>query len=98
MVNLMIHENENIPESNQQLREAKKISIKVQYLIEGGKGSAVLGAQHQDVDCCLICGDADYHEENLIYYCEFCQLSVHQNCYGLRNRMDQTKQFLCMAC
>lgn len=46
MVTLMIHENENIPNYNQQLRDAKKISLKVQDLIEGGKGGTVLGAVH----------------------------------------------------
>ena len=32
---------------------------------------------------CKICNDGDYQEDNLIVYCSQCQITVHQNCYGI---------------
>jgi hypothetical protein len=32
---------------------------------------------------CLVCNDGDYEENDLIVYCSECQLTVHQNCYGI---------------
>ena len=37
----------------------------------------------KDDECCLVCGDADYEEDNLIGFCDMCGLSVHRQCYGL---------------
>jgi hypothetical protein len=83
MISLMIHENENVNANNQQLIQAKKVSFKLQDILESEKASAVLDAKHRDEDCCLICGDADYQEDNALGYCELCQLSAHYRCYGL---------------
>jgi hypothetical protein len=32
---------------------------------------------------CLICNDGDYEDNDLIVYCSICQMTVHQNCYGI---------------
>ena len=32
---------------------------------------------------CLVCNDGDYEDNNLIVYCSICQMTVHQNCYGI---------------
>lgn len=57
----------------------------------------LLGASNKDEECCLVCGDADYEEDNLIGYCDLCGLSVHKNCYGLGHDAFK-KEFICLAC
>ena len=31
---------------------------------------------------CVICNSEDYEDDNLIVFCESCQLCAHQKCYG----------------
>eukprot|EP00477_Mikrocytos_mackini_P001509 GAHX01001624.1.p1 GENE.GAHX01001624.1~~GAHX01001624.1.p1 ORF type:complete len:1753 (+),score=268.04 GAHX01001624.1:200-5458(+) len=33
--------------------------------------------------CCCICLKEDFSDENQIVFCEFCDVSVHQGCYGI---------------
>lgn len=32
---------------------------------------------------CMICNYGDYGEKNLIVICDYCDLAVHQDCYGI---------------
>jgi hypothetical protein len=43
----------------------------------------VLGLCNYDEIKCLVCNDGDYEENDLIVYCEDCQITVHQSCYGI---------------
>mmetsp|Transcript_24453 Transcript_24453/g.32764 ORF Transcript_24453/g.32764 Transcript_24453/m.32764 type:complete len:153 (+) Transcript_24453:901-1359(+) len=51
----------------------------------------------KDDECCLVCGDTDYEEENMIGFCDLCGLSVHRECYGLL-LLDATTDFVCFNC
>ena len=51
----------------------------------------------KDDECCLVCGDADYEEDNLIGFCDMCGLSVHRQCYGL-DKLDAQTDFKCHNC
>ena len=55
------------------------------------------GHMKKDDECCLICGDADYEEDNLIGFCDICGLSVHQECYGIK-KFDSETEFKCNNC
>lgn len=45
---------------------------------------------------CLVCNDGDYEDNDLIVYCSKCQMTVHQNCYGITNIPDE--DWLCYPC
>lgn len=45
---------------------------------------------------CLVCNDGDYEDNNLIVYCSNCQMTVHQNCYGIVNIPEE--DWLCYPC
>lgn len=51
----------------------------------------------KDEECCLICGDTDYEEDNMIGFCDLCGLSIHRECYGL-DVLDNTTDFICNNC
>ena len=51
----------------------------------------------KDEECCLVCGDAAYEEDNMIGFCDMCGLSVHRECYGL-DVLDSTTDFVCNNC
>ena len=51
----------------------------------------------KDEECCLVCGDTDYEDENMIGFCDLCGLSVHRECYGLEF-LDATTDFICNNC
>lgn len=51
----------------------------------------------KDEECCLVCGDADYEDENMIGFCDMCGLSVHRECYGLE-KLDAETDFVCNNC
>lgn len=51
----------------------------------------------KDEECCLVCGDTDYEDENMIGFCDLCGLSVHKECYGLFI-LDATTDFKCYNC
>ena len=57
----------------------------------------LVGHMKKDEECCLICGDADYEEDNLIGFCDICGLSVHQDCYGI-GKLDSETEFKCDNC
>ncbi len=40
--------------------------------------------EEEDVPCC-ICNDGDYMEDDLIVFCDGCDVAVHQQCYGIPN-------------
>lgn len=50
----------------------------------------------QDDIVCVICNDGDYEENDLIVYCSSCQLTVHQNCYGIQSLPDE--DWICNVC
>ena len=59
----------------------------------------LIGAANTDEECCLVCGDADYEDDNLIGYCDKCGLSVHNRCYGLKpDAFEKDKEFVCYGC
>jgi|LauGreDrversion4_2_1035121.scaffolds.fasta_scaffold4116007_1 hypothetical protein len=37
----------------------------------------------RDEECCLVCGQTDYEDENQIGFCDQCGISVHSRCLGL---------------
>lgn len=45
---------------------------------------------------CLVCNDGDYEDNNLIVYCSKCQMTVHQQCYGIISIPDE--DWLCYPC
>lgn len=51
----------------------------------------------KDEECCLVCGDTAYEEDNMIGFCDLCGLSVHRACYGLLV-LDSTTDFTCNNC
>ena len=51
----------------------------------------------KDEECCLVCGNTDYEDENMIGFCDLCGLSVHRECYGL-DVLDATTDFVCNNC
>eukprot|EP00347_Sterkiella_histriomuscorum_P008598 403344481 len=50
-----------------------------------------------DDDCCFVCGDGDYEDDNLIVYCGKCNISSHQKCYGIDN-LDDDVDWICNNC
>lgn len=50
----------------------------------------------QDDIVCVVCNDGDYEENDLIVYCSSCQLTVHQNCYGIQNLPEE--DWICNIC
>jgi len=39
-----------------------------------------------DMECvCLICNDGEVTPHNRIVFCEGCEISIHQKCYGIKN-------------
>ncbi|CAN0222550.1 unnamed protein product, partial [Ectocarpus sp. 13 AM-2016] len=46
-------------------------------------------------DLCEICG-FDTEPDNLIVYCESCNMGVHQTCYGISE--IPTKEWYCSPC
>ena len=43
-----------------------------------------------------MCNDGDYEDNDLIVYCALCQLTVHQNCYGIINIPED--DWICNLC
>ena len=46
----------------------------------------------------MVCGYDDYEENNKIIYCESCDISLHQNCYGLSFMSSQDISFMDFVC
>lgn len=51
--------------------------------------------QEEDAKC-AICNSGDYEENDLIIFCGFCEIPVHQSCYGIE-KVPQSEWF-CLAC
>ena len=45
---------------------------------------------------CQICNSGDYEEEDQIVFCDFCGVSVHQQCYGIDIIPDG--EWFCISC
>lgn len=45
---------------------------------------------------CNICGSGDYEENDLIVFCGFCGIAVHQSCYGVEEIPDG--EWFCISC
>lgn len=55
-----------------------------------------LGIQQKEDDvACLICCTTESHDENLIVYCDGCDITVHQDCYGIQSL---TEKWFCDVC
>lgn len=48
-----------------------------------------------DVPCC-VCGERDYSDNNLIVFCDGCNLAIHQDCQGLKCIPEE--EWYCDAC
>jgi hypothetical protein len=45
---------------------------------------------------CSICGSGDYEENDLIVFCGFCGIAVHQGCYGVEEIPEG--EWFCISC
>lgn len=45
---------------------------------------------------CQVCNSGDYNEKNRIILCDFCNVSVHQDCIGLLEIPE--KEWICQSC
>ena len=45
---------------------------------------------------CFICNNGDLDDNQLIYECESCAITVHQSCYGIKT--DQVEHWKCDCC
>jgi hypothetical protein len=61
------------------------------------KRGLLLGANNRDDEGCMVCGDGDYEDDNLIGFCDYCSLSVHNKCYGLTPEVFK-EDFICYGC
>jgi hypothetical protein len=52
----------------------------------------------ENEDCCMVCGYDDYEDNNKIMYCEVCDISLHQTCYGLSHMNQAEVQYLDFTC
>lgn len=44
--------------------------------------ASLLTDRYEDVALCMICSDGESEEDNVILFCDGCNLAVHQVCYG----------------
>ncbi len=62
-------------------------------------GQILLGSKlMRDEECCLVCGTADYEDDNCIGYCDKCGITVHLHCYGLKSMDSFAGEFVCDQC
>ena len=52
----------------------------------------------ENEDTCMVCGYDDYEDTNKILYCEVCDISLHQNCYGLGGLKANEVTYLDFVC
>ena len=45
---------------------------------------------------CSICNNGDIDQNQLMYECKSCKLTVHQNCYGIKN--ESIRNWICDPC
>lgn len=48
-------------------------------------------------DYCYVCGGEDTEDKNKIVYCEGCNITVHQKCYGM-NELEEGEDWFCLNC
>lgn len=75
---------------------AYNLLFEFKNLLDSNRG-VLLGAKNTDEECCLVCGDADYEDDNLIGFCDCCNMSVHNKCYGLKTE-NFREEFICSGC
>lgn len=67
-------------------------SLKRQMKKTGEKG----GAMKPEEIVCQVCNSGDYQDKNLIVFCSLCNVSTHQNCYGMQKVPKE--DWLCDLC
>ena len=84
-----------LAEKLSRLQEARRDS-----LIENGcqrSGERTKQQGMSDDDTCQVCESGDSDEDNLIVYCEGCNVSVHQKCYGIEGDIS-SRDWFCAQC
>ena len=56
---------------------------------------SLCGEEKDDTACC-VCSDGNFEENNLIVFCDGCNIAVHQLCYGITEVPDGP--YLCSHC
>ena len=51
----------------------------------------------RDDECCLVCGQTDYEDNNQIGFCDQCGISVHAKCLGMNEDVFKG-EFVCDLC
>ena len=52
----------------------------------------------EDLALCAVCQEGDWEDEDQIIFCDECNLSVHQSCYGSGARRIPNGAWYCDAC
>ena len=55
-----------------------------------------LGIQYDDEVACDVCGELDAEEGNELVFCDYCNVCVHQLCYGVPDVPEGP--WLCAPC
>ena len=58
--------------------------------------SEIKEIKDEDDWVCFICNNGDLDDNQLIYECESCSLTVHQSCYGIKT--DKVEHWKCDCC
>ncbi|MFH4978641.1 hypothetical protein AB6A40_005350 [Gnathostoma spinigerum] len=53
-------------------------------------------AEYDEDACCDICRQPDFEADDAIVFCDGCNLSVHQSCYGIDNLPED--EWMCQVC
>ena len=56
--------------------------------------------KYEDLACCAVCGEGDWEDDNLIIFCDSCDVAVHQVCYGAGARVipEGDQPWYCDVC
>lgn len=55
-----------------------------------------LGIQYDDEVACDVCGELDASRDNELVFCDYCNVCVHQFCYGVTTVPEGP--WLCAPC